>query len=105
MNHRDEMEYRKSGKWGGQLFSEELNDSAHTANVTIMVLTTRVRDERIRELVTTFRSQANRVGISKTREAAKEALEQMSTVLEPLHERIGEVLRKLDDDEDAGLLS
>jgi hypothetical protein len=53
-------------------------------------------------MVTTFRSHANRVGTSLTKEADNEALHKMGEVLEPLHERIGEVLRKLDDDENAG---
>ena len=101
MHHLDEIEHRKSGKWAGMLFPDDLDASSHEANVTIMVLTARVRDDRIRELVTKFRSHANRVGISKTREADLQALEGMSAALEPLHERIGEVLRTLDDDEAA----
>jgi uncharacterized membrane protein len=105
MHHIDEMEYRKAGRWGGHLFPEGLSDEAHQANVTIMVLTARVRDDRVREMVKTFRSHANRVGISLTKEADSEALHKMSEVLEPLHERIGEVLRKLDDDEDTGALT
>lgn len=102
MNHLDEMEFRKTGKWGGHLFPEGLSDAAHQSNVTIMVLTSRVRDDRIREVVAAFRSHANCVGTSATREADRTALDKMSELIEPLHERIGEVLRKLDDDEAAG---
>jgi len=101
MHHLDEMEYRKTGKWGGHLFPDDLDDDAHHANVTSMVLTSRVRDERIRELAETFRSYANMVGISQTEQAEKEAVRRAIELLQPLHERIGEVLRKLDDDEDA----
>jgi hypothetical protein len=102
MNHLDEMEFRKTGEWGGNLFPEVLSDGALQANVTIMVLTSRVRDDRIREIVTTFRSHANCVGTSPTRDADRKALAQMGELIEPLHTRIGEILRKLDDDEDAG---
>jgi hypothetical protein len=101
MNHLAEMEFRKTGKWGGWLFPEGLSDEAHRANVTIMVLTSRVRDDRVREIVESFRHHANCVGIARTREADREALEKMGELIQPLHERIGEVLRKLDDDEDA----
>jgi hypothetical protein len=45
MHHIDEMEYRKGGKWGGHLFPEGLSDEALQANVTIMVLTARVRHD------------------------------------------------------------
>jgi hypothetical protein len=101
MYHLDEMEHRKTGRWGGHLFPEGLSDEAHHSNVTIMVLTSRVRDDRTREMAKTFRSHANRVGISTTEQEDAQALYRMAEVLDPLHERIGEVLRKLDDDEDA----
>jgi len=101
MHHIDEMEHRKTGKWGGFSFPEGLSDDALQAGVAIMVLTSRVRDEQIREMVKTFKSNANRIGISPNEQATRKALEGMIEVLEPLHERIGEILRKLDDDEDA----
>jgi len=100
MHHLDEMEQRKTGEWGRHLLPEDLDNDAYQANVSIMVLTSRVRDDRVRELVETFRSNATHVGISHTEEAARAALAKMVEVLEPLHERIGEILRKLDDDED-----
>jgi uncharacterized coiled-coil protein SlyX len=62
MHHLATMEQRKTGKWGGHLFSEDLDDDAHHANVTIMVLTSRVRDDRIREMAETFRSHASKRG-------------------------------------------
>jgi hypothetical protein len=102
MNHLDEMRFRETRKWGGTLFPDGLSDDAFQANVTIMVLTSRVRDDRIREIVSAFRTHANCVGTSPTREAATKALEKMSQLIEPLHTRIGEVLRQLDDDEDTG---
>lgn len=100
MNHLGEMEFRKTGKWGAHLFPDDLSDAAHQASVTILVLTARVRDEGIRKMVESFRSYANRVGISPTKETDREALAKMAELLQPLHERVGEVLRKLDDDED-----
>jgi hypothetical protein len=95
------MEYRKTGIWRGQRIPADLSDDAHQANVAIMILTPRVRDDRIREMTKSSRSYVGSVVMSQTREAAMEALEKMINALEPLHERIGEVLRKMDDDEDA----
>ena len=103
MHHLDVMEYRKSGKWRGFQFPEELNDGAHQANVRMIVLTSRVQDGRIREMADTLRTHACCVGACATEESALAALAQMTAVLEPIHERIGAVLRKLDEDEDAGL--
>ena len=42
MNHLDQMEFRKSGKWGEFLFPEELSEIGHELNVTVMLLTSRV---------------------------------------------------------------
>ena len=101
MNFLDEMEYRKTGKWGGFLFPEDLDQDAHQANVTTMLLTSRVRDDHIRQMANELRGHASRVGISPSKEDETKALESMGALLEPLYERIGGVIRKLDDDEDA----
>jgi uncharacterized coiled-coil protein SlyX len=101
MQHLDLMEYRKTGNWGKQPIPSDLNDDAHQANVIIMVLKARVRDDLIREMTGTFQSQANLVAISRSEQASKEVSDKMVGELGPLHERIGEVLRKLDDDEDS----
>jgi uncharacterized membrane protein len=56
MHHLDSMNHRSTGKWGGFLFPENLDDDAHQANVAVMLLTSRVRDEYIREVAETFRA-------------------------------------------------
>jgi uncharacterized membrane protein len=104
MHHFDAMEYKKTGKWGGQLLPAGLSSDAMQSSITIMILKVRVRDEVIRELVNNFRSHANRVGVTRSEQASQEALSKMAAVIEPLHDRIGDVLRKLDDDEDAQYL-
>jgi hypothetical protein len=99
MHHLDEMEHRKTGKWGGLRFPEDVNADAHQANVSVMLLTSRVRDDEIRELAETFRSEANKVPLCPNAQAAKNALDKMGTALVSLYKRTGEVLRKLEDDE------
>jgi hypothetical protein len=99
MNHLDSIEYRTTGKWGGRRFPEDLNDDAHQANVSVMLLTSRVRDDDIRELAETFKSEANRVTLCQNAEEARYALEKMGIALRSLYERTREVLRKLDDGE------
>jgi hypothetical protein len=100
MHHLDRMEQRRTGNWGRYLLPDDLNNEAFQANVSIMVLISRVRDNRVRELAETFREHASRVGISDTEEAGRNALDIVTEVLDPLHKRIGEVLRKLDEDDD-----
>lgn len=101
MHHIERMELKKTGKWGGFLFPEGLSDSALEANVKIMVLNSRVRDEHIRELAERFRGHANKIGILPSPQATEDASLKMIETIDPLHKRIGEILRKLDDDEDA----
>jgi hypothetical protein len=101
INHFNKMQQRKTGKWAGCLLPEELDKDASSSNAILLALTPRVRDERIREMVKTFRNHACNVGISWSEQAEQEAMDKMFEVVPPLHERIGEVLRKLDDDEDA----
>ena len=99
MHHIDDMEHRKTGKWGGHLFPEDLDDAAHQANVKTLVLMVRVRDRQIREMVNTLREHATRVGLYRTENESRQALNGIVTIMDPLNERIGEVLRRLDDDE------
>lgn len=100
MHHLDEIEYKKTGQWGRQQFPEDLNMSAHEAGVKVLILSVRVRDEVIREMMEEFRKHANRLGICRTPEESQQALNGMLAVLEPLNERIGMILRKLDDEEE-----
>jgi hypothetical protein len=58
----------------------------------------RVQDKSIRELVQAFKDHAVAVTGSKSREASNSALLSMMGVLVPLNERIGEILRKLDEE-------
>jgi hypothetical protein len=101
MHHLDEMEHRKTGKWRSSRFPENLNADAHQSNVSVMLLTSRVRDDDIRELAETFRRAANEVPICPNAEAAGNSLAKMAEALGSLHQSIGKMLRKLDDDEDA----
>ena len=80
INHLDKMTYYSTGKWGGFQLPADLDDDAHYANVTLMVLTSRVRDDCIRKMVNTFRSHASCVGITVTEQAEKEAIQHMLEV-------------------------
>lgn len=93
------MEFKKTNRWGGQLLPKELDDSEHEAGVKTLMFMVRVRDPDIRELTRTFRTHANQVGFCKSESESRAELMEMGAALEPLHERIGMILRKLDDDE------
>ena len=103
IGHIDEMEYRKTGKWLGQRLPDGLSDKARNNTVQTLLLMERVRDREIRDLTKVFRSYANQIGVCRNFEDKSRATENMANALPPLHERIGIVLRQLDDDEEAGI--
>jgi len=101
VHHLDEMEFRKTGVWGGNHLPEDLNEEARLAAVKVSAFMVRVRDENVRELTKTFRDHATRLGVCRSREEGRQAAEAMGETIPLLHERIGLVLRKLDDDDES----
>jgi uncharacterized coiled-coil protein SlyX len=99
MNHLERMEYKKAGTWGKLMFPEELDDDSLKATVKTSMYMVRVRDQGIREMATTFRNLASKLNICKTPVEAEQTLMEMMAAIPPLHECIGIVLRKLDDEE------
>jgi len=87
MHHFDLTEHRKTGKWRASLFPEGFSDDAQQATVLVMLLTSRVRDDDIRELAETFRSAATWVTLCPNKEDSEAALSKMSETLGWLHKR------------------
>jgi hypothetical protein len=100
MHHLDEMEFRRTGRWGGNLFPEDLDSAAHEAGVKTLKYMVRVRDDSIRVLMKEFRDHANEATLSTSREKSIQEMQEAIAVSESLHERIGLILRKLDDEEE-----
>jgi hypothetical protein len=104
MYHLDEMEFRKTGKWGGNLFPEDLDSACHEASVKTLMRLVRVRDDAVREMANTFRTSALEVSLCKSQGAAEQKMRDAISALDPLNERIELILRKLDDDEESSEL-
>lgn len=104
MHHLDEMEFRKTGKWGGNLFPEDLDSACHEASVKTLMRLVRVRDDAVREMASKFRTAALQIAFCKSQGAAEQTMREMISVLDPLNERIGSIVRKLDDDEESSEL-
>jgi hypothetical protein len=94
INHQDTM----SGKSGGrQQLPDELNEGYHAAQTRTSMLASRVRDNRVRELVEQFRQFSVDSTLAATQGARDRALTAMAELHDPLNKRIGEILRTLDD--------
>jgi hypothetical protein len=100
MNHLDSMALRSGGEWHGQLYPQDLNDEANGANVQTMLLAARVRDASIRSMTEELRSKCNSVLFCKDEADGEHILVDAGNTFGKLNERIGEQLRRLDDDEE-----
>ncbi len=100
-HHQDEMAYRKTGQWQKQLWSDDLNDENHLAMRRTGILRVRLRDSSLRELVGSIRSYSAQVTVSVSRDASTSAANSMGALFEQIQERVGELLRTRDDDEDS----
>jgi hypothetical protein len=98
MHHRDIMAYRQTGKWQKQLFDDELSEGSRLAVAQTSMLSVRVRDDSIRAMVDQVKHHAGNAGMCATEQESVVALSSMGSAFVTLNQRIGEVLRKLDDD-------
>jgi len=96
-NHQDVMAFRKTGKWQKQMLSEDLDEQFRLQTAEMVLLATRIRDEKARNLAGEFREQCAEVGFAKSENAAERTLITMSQRLTELHERSGQLIRELDD--------
>jgi hypothetical protein len=65
------------------------------------MLAVRVRDDSVRELVQAMKNHATAAGMCGSQEEGDHAMNAMGAAFERLNQRIGEVLRQLDDAEPA----
>jgi hypothetical protein len=98
MYHYDMMSYRKSQEWQKALFPDELSENNRLAVARTSMLSVRVRDASVREMVEAFKKEASAIGQSANPDEAQGALTRMSSVFETLNNRIGELLRQIDEE-------
>jgi hypothetical protein len=96
-NVEDYRAYRQTGEWQQQPTDEVLSESSRVAIRRTSILNSRVRDDLVRELVQKFKDSCVSATFSDSKEAADSALEMMASMFEDLNDRIGLVLRKMDD--------
>jgi hypothetical protein len=94
----DARAYKQTGQWQKQRIPEELDQQILLANRRVMLLNVRVRDAELRQLV-----EKVAVACSHSEHLSKDssmvAIGAVGLVLIQVHERIGTLLRTLDDEE------
>jgi hypothetical protein len=106
---QDERAFKETGRWQREKLGEEINQQIFLANRSVLLLTVRVRDKALRDAINRFRSLSNQTesftnlrsdaSDSELRNASTAAMQNATTLIEQIHERIGELLRTLDEDE------
>jgi hypothetical protein len=95
-HHQDEMAYRTTGKWQKQLLPSDLDEGYRLAQTLTSMLSVRVRDDSVRQLVKNLKTHSTEAMISANQDDSGRAMTNMASVHEELHERIGELLREID---------
>ena len=95
----DTMSFRKTGAWKKELLPAELDDGWRSAQMRTSLLKVRVSDDRIREMVDQFKNELVNLAVSDEQRRSETGVSSIMGILESLNERIGEVLRKFDEDE------
>jgi hypothetical protein len=102
-SHDDLMAFRETGEWGRNQISEEANTGALEGHASINILRVRVNDHHIRTIAGNFSSACSRHVFCKSEAESDACMKEMSKHMTELNERIGEVLRTLDELEDKAL--
>lgn len=98
-NHLDEMAYRKTNEWRKEQLPEDLNDGYFVASTQTALLSSRVRDEAVRQLVEKFRTVSTDAILAETPANARRHLQELMGISNELHSRIGKLIRTIDDDD------
>ena len=98
MHHEDQMAYHNTRNWGRQLYAPDLDERNSAAMRRTSMLAVRVRDESVRDLVQRFKSHSANATTRRSREESESEMAEMATVFENLNYRIGEILRRIDEE-------
>jgi len=100
IHHQDQMAFRDTGRWQKQLTTNDASETFRAEQARLTILTVRVHDQSIRHLANQFKAHCVDTNMSESKESSQHEALEMSATFDVLNEKIGDSLRKLDDDED-----
>jgi hypothetical protein len=98
MHHQDVVAHRTTGKWQRQQFGDELSKENLRAMTDTMLFASRVRDDEVRSLAEQLRAQTVAVSSSADEAQAERVMLAAGETQQALIQRIGQLVRELDDD-------
>jgi len=96
--HQDVVAHRTTGKWQQQQLPDDLSNDQLRLNTEAMLLASRVRDEEVRALADRLRTQTAVVGLSTSEGEAEGRMMAAADTQTTLIQRIGEIVRGLDEE-------
>lgn len=99
--HQDRMAFRTTGQWQRQHLTDGWSDKFQEAQVAAQTLSVRVRDDLVRDLVSQMKTACVETLLCSGLEESDAAMIRAMNFHEQLNDRVGMILRSLDDDEAA----
>ncbi len=94
-HHIDEMEYRKSKKWGHLQLGEELNQRLFDENALLNKLSSRIQNEECRNLIGELRTLHGNLNLAKSQDDANKNIIAMAQIATRLNDIIGQEIRSI----------
>jgi hypothetical protein len=102
-HHADVMAFKETGKWQGHLLPEDVSDECALAQRSTTTLMVRIEDDETRHLVDALKRNTSQLGDTADLAAADRLLSSAAKAHDTLNNRIGEVLRNLDQEDAAAV--
>ncbi len=99
--HHHFAAHARTAEWHKEPLPDDLNESFRLSQVRTSVLAARVRDESVRQLVQVAKSEATAIAITDRGTESIRAFAGASATCDRLNDRIGELLREMDDESDS----
>jgi hypothetical protein len=90
---KDEMEYRKSKKWGHLQIGEELSQRLFDENALLNKLSSRLQNEECRNLIGELRTVHDILSLAKSKDVASKYILAMAQIASRLNDIIGQEIR------------
>ena len=97
----DEKAFKMTGKWQGHLLPEDVSDEGYLAQRATTILMVRISDPEIRRLVHELKGSCECLGRVADLKEGNLVLASAGSIHDSLNQRIGEVLRNLDEEDTA----
>lgn len=104
-HHHDLMVAKRTGKWQKQLLPKDLDEMLTDAQARTAMFMVRTQDAGLREQVQQLKKLEVDITMARSRSDSEEAMASMGKLFIECNFRIGELLRRLDDEVLAGVES